>query len=404
MFFALFLMSGYFKEAFNLSVNLTFVFFVMSIGIAFLRLYKHWIYSKKHNITVLINKKVLLHSLLFITFLCIILISNFYTTSINYSLEKTLKFSTITAWAFFGVYFLITNKKGLKDFLKSLATIALAMSIYSVIGLGEVAGAKSGFISVAGDNYLGLGRATGLGAIILILLYMTKKTNVLMKMVIILSVLIILFALFSSGSRMPLLSFIFVFFSAFVFSVKVKNGMIYLRKGFKTLSFFSIIGIVSFIGLASTGVFDTVIRRIGILFTETSGGTSAEGRIERYQIAYEVWKNNPILGTGIGSFPIHYKGIDIVDYPHNIFLELLSEMGLVGLLLFTILILYPVLNLVRNRNRLVFLNPENLTVLFCFLFLFLNANITGDINDNRLLFTFTSLTLSTTLIYKGNSI
>ncbi|MEH7475682.1 O-antigen ligase family protein, partial [Priestia megaterium] len=371
--------------------------------IAILRIGKTLSVNKINNRENIISKKIIFHSFLFLILFCCILLSNYYTLGSNYSLEKTLKFSTFTAWAFFGVYFLINDRKSLRNFLKSLALIALIMSLYTVLGLKESSGVESGFTSVAGDNYLGLGRSSGLGALIFISLYITTDSKKFVKILSICSVLIILTALFASGSRMPLISFIIVFLTAFFISVKVRKGIVYIRKGFSYFIALLGLGIISILALASTGIFDTVIRRLSILFTETDGGTSAEGRLERYQTAYEAWINHPIFGTGVGSFPIHFDGFDKVDYPHNIFLELLSELGLIGLLIFLLFILYPIYNVISNRKtKSVFLHSEILTSLFCFMFFFLNACTTGDINDNRLLFTFSSLVVISCILNNRN--
>lgn len=403
MLFALFLLAGYFKEAFQLPIDLTAIFFILSILVAIKRLIQTLLTNKVNYRKELISKKVITHSVLFLLLLCFILFSNVYTLGSNYSIEKTLKFSTLTTWAFLGVYFLINNKTNLRNFLKSLAIISLVMALYTISSLKGNSGPTSGFTAVAGDNYLGLGRASGLGALIFISLYVTTNSTKIKKLLSICSVLIILMALLSSGSRMPLISFIIVFLVAFFISFKIRKGIIYIKKGTGYFLTLFGLGIVSIFSLAPTGVFDTVIRRVSILFIETGGGTSAEGRLERYQTAYETWTNHPFFGTGIGSFPLHFRGLDTIDYPHNIILELLSEIGIIGFLIFTFFILYPIYLLIRNgKTTSVFLHSEILTGLFCFMFLFLNACTTGDINDNRLLLTFNSLIGVSLIIHTKN--
>ncbi|MCF2132036.1 O-antigen ligase family protein [Strepomyces sp. STD 3.1] len=403
MFFALFLLAGYFKEAFQLPIDLTAAFFVLSILVAIKRLIRTLLINKANYRKKLISKKIITHFVLFLLLFGFILFSNFYTLGSNYSIQKTLKFSTLTTWAFLGVYFLINNKTNLRNFLKSLAIISLVMALYTVSGLKGNSDPTGGFTSVAGDNYLGLGRASGLGALIFISLYVTANSTKIKRLLSICSVLIIITALLSSGSRMPLISFIIVLLIVFFASFKIRKGLIHVKKGTGYFLALLGLGIVSILSLASTGAFDTVIRRVSILFTETGGGTSAEGRLERYETAYEVWTNHPFFGTGIGSFPLHFSGLDAAGYPHNIILEFLSELGLIGLLIFTLFILYPIYILIRKgKTTSVFLHSEILTVLFCFMFLFLNACTTGDINDNRLLLTFNSLILISLILHTDN--
>ena len=68
-----------------------------------------------------------------------------------------------------------------------------------------------------------------------------------------------------------------------------------------------------------------------------------------YLTALEIFKNNPIFGTGIKSFRKECKNYEYINsmsvatrcstHPHNQHLEILSELGLIGYIFFLILIL-----------------------------------------------------------------
>jgi O-antigen ligase len=47
---------------------------------------------------------------------------------------------------------------------------------------------------------------------------------------------------------------------------------------------------------------------------------------------------NPLLGIGFGSFGLYYANTDERNYPHNMFLEILCETGLIGFLLLLFLV------------------------------------------------------------------
>jgi len=67
--------------------------------------------------------------------------------------------------------------------------------------------------------------------------------------------------------------------------------------------------------------------------------------------AYEIWKKNKLIGVGLKNFSIEcknddYKNINSLNFekrcsshPHNFYLELLSEFGLIGFILFFLIIL-----------------------------------------------------------------
>lgn len=89
---------------------------------------------------------------------------------------------------------------------------------------------------------------------------------------------------------------------------------------------------------------------------------------------------------GIGNFvffELNYYaigGIDSYYYPHNLILDLLASMGIVGFLLFG-LVLFVLLILVRQQMRLV---PELLFVKGYLLFILITAMVAGGFFDFRI--------------------
>lgn len=67
-------------------------------------------------------------------------------------------------------------------------------------------------------------------------------------------------------------------------------------------------------------------------------------RVTMFHEAVYMFKNQPFLGVGVGNFGEHAKDNEITKrelyYPHNIFLEIVSEHGVGGLALFLIVFLY----------------------------------------------------------------
>ncbi len=82
--------------------------------------------------------------------------------------------------------------------------------------------------------------------------------------------------------------------------------------------------------------------------------TSIKSRIEAFNLSISLFKKNLISGSGIGSFNSEY-GENLVGiylkYPHNLFLEILSELGLIGLLLFSVLMYYTTKFLIQNQYK-----------------------------------------------------
>jgi len=243
---------------------------------------------------------------------------------------------------------------------------------------------------------------TGLGVILLVTLFIFGDYSKPKKLFALVGVLFVSSVLLLSGSRMPFIAVSLVLFYTLFKSIRIKKGVIYVNKGLKYFLILIGIGIGLLVFLVKRGLFSTIIYRLQILFTQSNGGDSAGLRFTLYDSARQILVNNPFFGAGFGSFGVEYSGVDQRTYPHNIFLEYLSELGVFGTLLFLVLLVSSVLVLFRNKNSAAF--NFRIAVFSCFLYLLLNANVSGDINDNRMLLTFVSLQFLIPLIFNRKEI
>src|SRR5699024_173557 len=138
--------------------------------------------------------------------------------------------------------------------------------------------------------------------------------------------------------------------------------------------------------------FNSVIFRFEVLLNSSGGGASASARTDRFNAAIELWKGNFLIGNGFGSFGEYYGSNIVHDYPHNLFLELLSELGLVGLLVFGALLLVALIRFIKlGKMKDIRNNNLYVTVAIAFLVIFINSMVSGDINGNRIMLTFVSI-------------
>lgn len=103
-----------------------------------------------------------------------------------------------------------------------------------------------------------------------------------------------------------------------------------------------VLAIVAFFFLAAKySIFESVgFERISTTLTEDSN------RKELYSRAWKVFESSPLFGHGLGAV-----WMEVGFYCHNIFLDLLVEIGIIGLLAFMYLYLLSASKLWRWRNN-----------------------------------------------------
>jgi len=104
-------------------------------------------------------------------------------------------------------------------------------------------------------------------------------------------------------------------------------------------------------------------------------------RLQAFETAKNLFFDNPIKGAGTAGFG-HFS---ILSYPHNMFLELASELGILGVLACIILVLYTAyLGIKLLRNKKASFLELNLNRTFCAIFIFtlINSQVSGAVYGN----------------------
>ena len=148
------------------------------------------------------------------------------------------------------------------------------------------------------------------------------KTEKFKKILYLIMIPVFVFCLFVTGKRGPfiaaVLGLLFYFYLGFVKRISPK---------FRIISMIVLAVIISafyFYGDLLPHIF--AYSPMAIM-----EGQSTTIRLELYSLSRELFFQNPILGVGTGGFS-QLSGSG--GYPHNIFLEILSENGLVGIMIF----------------------------------------------------------------------
>jgi len=317
-----------------------------------------------------------------------------YTSSPIYGMDKFLRFITLGTLATFAPIFLFKNKKTLHRFFYTLIFTSSLMVVESII---SSAGAFS-FHMAFGSNYLALGRITGVSALVIIYYFLVKsgkKYKFLWTIILLLN----LFGLLFGGGKAPVLSFFIVLMmiGALSFGLRMPKAKFYLLR----ISLFFLFCII-LVFIFSPDIFGALLARLNQLFTTPQESASLVQRLGLFKFALDALRIYPILGVGVGGFSNYTYGTDTSDYPHNIILEVASELGIVGFLLLIFLIGFCFFYLLSLRKKYKEKEKYFLItmVLALFIFMFLNSCVSGDINDNRLFFVWIGVAYALNNIFK----
>jgi O-antigen ligase len=158
-----------------------------------------------------------------------------------------------------------------------------------------------------------------------------KNTSLQLKIMYFCFSFLLLFALFFTYSRNSLISSILgVLFFFFIYSWKIKKFEIFFKYLF--LFLFSLL----FIIFASKFIFEKVYERILSIFRPFED-ISFQVRIHYWVNSLKTFLKHPIFGIGISQF-IYMPYAFLVIIPHNLYIQLLLETGIIGFFSFFLLI------------------------------------------------------------------
>lgn len=294
-----------------------------------------------------------------------------WTPGWDYATDKAMAVATLTLWPLIATALIVAPDPA--RFRRFLLALVLLGGVMSVEALRVwMTRDEYGFVGVFGSNYLGVGRMAGLMAVIAFCAYMTEVRSVTRSSAVI---LLALAALLVSGGRAPL------FAAAVAMLIPALTGFRPQRVAIThRTALVCVAGLVMVTAIPAFGSDFVTMQRLSVLFGQEGGGESASVRMELYGQALDAWVASPIFGHGIGSFPVVSDMGDVRNYPHNILLEVAAELGLVGLLLFAVLLAAFLWTVMQATT------PERVFVLTIVAYMFVNAMISGDLSDNRALF------------------
>lgn len=275
-------------------------------------------------------------------------------TSWNIFLNRVIKFAFM---AFFIVCF-VKSPTGMKFFLAAFMLACMKMGQEGLVGqiTGGLVWQNQGVMRLHGatmmyrhpNSFSGMALGT-LPFILYLFPVVSKWIKALFLVQLVFSLNIILF----TGSRTGYLGLIGVIL---VFFLKSKRKVTILL----LLLFAGIVGLNYIPG--------EYVQRFESIFTQSESGgdlvdpsmealhggdSSKEARIQIIRDAVEIFITHP-FGVGVAAFPsIRYDTFGRSQDTHNLYLEIATNLGIQGLIIFSLFIYHLYKSLLRTRNKLM---------------------------------------------------
>ncbi|AMA71684.1 O-antigen ligase family protein [Aneurinibacillus thermoaerophilus] len=326
-------------------------------------------------------------------FLAVLAAGVMYSVSPSYGTTKLIEFAFYTLPLLVLALSMVTSRQHYVNFFLGLAVITFGLALLGIAGGVLSGGLANGRISALGGGPNVFGRFMVIGALsTLFLINCIKVRGFAVCGYIAFAIYAI--AAFYSGSRQA--------FIGFILALVMYGLLIWLKSSNKKRSRFLLtLGIV---GALLVSIF-TVIPvekitggtawiRLTLLFQEDKG-TSVDARFVFAEAAWYLFQQRWFTGWGTGSFARMYS--EEIRYPHNIFLEVMCELGAIGLAAFLIVLAVAAFATVRlmiskKKSELSGMDVSLIaTVITCFFFSLYAAQISGDLYDNRWVWLFGAL-------------
>ena len=248
-------------------------------------------------------------------------ISLVWTDAPDYGFQKTVKFGTFSLIAFVSPLVILDNRKQVMQFLYGLiftacfvAMVVMFSPSFQTTSEGIVSNRTSAFES----NPLNPAFFMAVSASVCFLI--PRRLAFFSRLLFAVVFLVLQYAIFLTSSRSM---FAQAFLALAIWALLTKSEW---RWVFRVIVVLAVIGIPYFI------ISDAVLSnsRVGESLANPMASYDESGRKVMWDYCFQNWVYRPFLGHGIGSFAIDFFGQDKRNFPHNIFLESLYELGIPG--------------------------------------------------------------------------
>jgi O-antigen ligase len=209
-------------------------------------------------------------------------------------------------------------------------------------------------------------------------LYFTKISNKYIKYIIPLLFLIFFVGIILSGNRMPMLLFLFCITLILVFQKQTRKYFLSFIIIFP-LIFFTILNSNSVVKSNFKNFYGQISNMVILVVSRDFNNNNSPQYLKEFSTFYDTWLLNKYIGGGIKSFRYYChmrKNIEKNStficnmHPHNYYLEILTETGIIGLVIITSFFLGVLyISFFKKYFTRSLLNNNNHIIPFIFLFI-----------------------------------
>jgi O-antigen ligase len=321
-------------------------------------------------------------------FAAVVAASYSYSPAPSYGGSELLRFLGIGTLMLVAPFVLIRDERDVRRFVVLFLGAGLILAVQMIVHLDDRQTGDANDITRIGAGWL-------MGMLILLALYYRpfrrRELNTAQAWLL---VPFFGFALIASAARGPITALVVVLLVNVLMSPKMlgKMALMLVLLGLSGYAAFAVFSHVD------PGKYHAKLTEIEDLAQGKAASGSAVKRLTFYRQTLAAIPDHLIFGGGIGSWNVFYYGTDQRGYPHNLFLLVAFEEGLVGLaaLFFFLFVMGATcVRLLRKTGQRFAVFPS--LVLFCLIV----SMFSGDLDDNRILWYWTGVTLAVCAIVKA---
>ena len=232
--------------------------------------------------------------------------------------------------------YLIVSKTGLKLFQYLLAGAVVSGPLY--LGTAYFSLVDSTVINAKGSyHHITFGDMAMLSALFMTTVLMVSKLDNVIKVALTISIFCLLYASVLSQARGAWIAL--PVYLLFMLPLAVRHNKIKIRTILVSLIILSTLIVISPAGKIITERVQLAANEIDLFQSGEQPITSVGSRLAMWHIAFDVWKEHPVLGTGPGDFGLEikaaqdkgmYHNLSLYSSTHNIFVQALVTTGAIG--------------------------------------------------------------------------